>query len=51
MLAEAQRRFDPRPFWHDMSVYLTWEALGENRRPYLHECLEKRIALVAGRNS
>lgn len=41
--AEAQRRFDPRPFLHDLSVYLTWEALDETRRPSLHECLEKRI--------
>ena len=43
MLAEAQRRFDPRPYLHDMSVYLTWEALDENHRPSLHVCLEKRI--------
>ena len=43
LLAEAQRRFDPRPFLHDLSVFVAWEALDETRRSSLHEWVGKRI--------
>lgn len=43
MLAEAQRRFDPRPFLNHLSVYLAWDRLDETCRPSLHDCLRDRI--------